>query len=80
MKHLIIILFIAFSIALFAEDTKQVPLNSTEYVYICTGPKSVRYHNKKDCRGLNRCSGKIEKISKADAVKKGRTACKICYK
>ena len=50
------------------------------YVYICTGPKSYRYHSKSDCRGLNSCSGNIEKVTIAKAKSMKRTACKICYK
>ena len=50
------------------------------YVYICTGPKSYRYHSNSDCRGLNNCSASIEKVTLAKAKAMKRTACKICYK
>jgi hypothetical protein len=44
-------------------------------VYICNGPKATKYHLKKDCRGLNRCSTEIEKVSLEAAKKDGRTLC-----
>lgn len=50
------------------------------YVYICTGPKSERYHKTSECRGLERCSKDIKKVTLAYAEEKGRTPCKICYK
>ncbi len=48
-------------------------------VYICTGPQSEAYHKSDDCKGLRRCSGTIEKISKEDAKFIGRRACRFCY-
>ncbi len=48
-------------------------------VYICTGPKSKRYHNDNSCRGLNRCSGSVVQISLNEATAKGRTSCNICF-
>lgn len=53
--------------------------DTAQYVYICNGPASKKYHKAKNCRGLTRCSTATEKISQKEAVKKGRTACKICY-
>ena len=44
-------------------------------VFICKGPKSKRYHYKKDCRGLSRCSTKIYEVSKTEAKDLGRTLC-----
>lgn len=55
------------------------PLQSS-MVYICTGPESKRYHSNSNCRGLNKCSASIEKVTVAKAKSMKRTACKICYK
>lgn len=80
MKLLISLLLLNF--VLLGKNTILTKLESnteTEYVYICNGPKSTKYHSKDNCRGLNNCSTKVTKISKEDAVKKGRIACKICY-
>jgi len=49
------------------------------YVYICTGPQSKKYHKTEKCRGLNKCSGTIKKITLEEAKKINRTPCKICY-
>ncbi len=50
-----------------------------ETVYICTGPKAEVYHSKSNCRGLNRCSGDVRKVTLSKAIEMGRRACKICY-
>ena len=52
---------------------------SGNYVYICTGPKATVYHKTSDCRGLNRCSGSIKKVSEAQAKSMKRRRCQICY-
>ena len=44
-------------------------------VYICNGKYSKKYHLKEDCRGLNNCSTKVEKVTLKDAKDKGRTLC-----
>lgn len=44
-------------------------------VYICNGPSSKKYHLVEDCRGLNNCSTKIEKVTLQQAKDKGRTIC-----
>lgn len=49
-------------------------------VWICNSEKSVAYHSKKDCRGLNNCKHEIKEVTKTDAMNVyGRRACKICY-
>lgn len=52
----------------------------SEGVYVCNGPKSTTYHKYSNCRGLNKCSTSIKKVSKKEAEAMKRTACKICYK
>lgn len=48
---------------------------SEDYVYICKGPKSERYHLKEDCRGLNNCSTDTYKVTLTEAKKLKRTLC-----
>jgi hypothetical protein len=49
------------------------------YVYICDSRGAYAYHSSKDCRGLNRCSHGILKVTLANAVKiYHRKPCKIC--
>jgi hypothetical protein len=53
--------------------------NSNSSVYICTGKTAYSYHNNRSCRGLNRCSAEIQKVSLEYAKSIGRSPCKICY-
>ena len=52
---------------------------ATEKVYVCDSSTSVAYHSKNDCRGLKKCKHEVIYITKPEAVKKGKRACKICY-
>ena len=52
---------------------------SEKMVYICTGPSAYRYHSRSSCRGLNRCSDEIERITISEAHDLGRTPCGYCY-
>lgn len=65
-----------FSTASMANETSQPQEKS---VYICTGPTAKRYHAKKSCSGLKKCSGAIQQISLQKAKNMGRTPCKRCY-
>lgn len=56
------------------------PSCSDSGVYICTGPKAKSYHRKPDCRGLNKCSGKVKCVTLGEARKIGRKECRICYR
>lgn len=61
--------------------TTEAPLqkeNNTN-VYICTGKSAYSYHNKRSCRGLNRCNADIKIVSLEYAKSIGRSPCKICY-
>lgn len=77
-------LFLLFFLLLFIscgnkKNARELNFEDEETVYICTGASSIRYHSLQDCRGLERCSGSIEKVSKSYAESIGRTPCKICY-
>lgn len=50
-----------------------------QIVYICTGPTATVYHKTSRCKGLNRCSGEIKKITLQKAKSMNRRPCKICY-
>ena len=63
-----------------ASRYQSEPSVQEHYVYICTGPESKRYHSNSNCRGLNKCSASIEKVTVAKAKSMKRTACRICYK
>ena len=78
LKTFIAILAVA-TLAAFGSPTSYEAVPSAEYVYICTGPQSKRYHKTKNCKGLDRCSKEVIKVTKAFAEEKGRTPCKGCY-
>lgn len=69
-------LLLSLALSAFAISTS---CKNEETVYICTGPKAEVYHARKNCRGLNRCSGSIKTVSPSKAVQMGRRACKICW-
>lgn len=50
-----------------------------EYVYICTGPYSKKYHKTDNCQWLDNCSEDIERVTVEEAEVMGRTPCKGCY-
>ena len=58
----------------------QTTASGETYVYICTGPKSKRYHKTSECKGLDNCSKDVKKVTLSYAQDIGRTPCKICYK
>lgn len=61
------------SIANFADD------DDNEYVYICTGPYSKKYHKTEYCQWLGSCNEDIERVTLEEAEDMGRTPCKGCY-
>jgi len=55
------------------------PIATSQTVYICKGPNSLRFHSNSNCRGLNSCTTQIYSVSLAEAKNIGRTPCQICY-
>lgn len=75
----IILLISAISIVSL-ESNYAYPKDNAKNIYYCTGPKSKRYHRTKDCKGLKHCSGEIRMSSKTNAINRGLTPCRYCYK
>lgn len=69
MKKSLTILSLFFLLTAFKTKEKEV--------FICTTKSSKKYHLKKDCRGLKKCSSKIKKITQKKAENVGRTICKL---
>ena len=72
---LLAIMVMAFTSA----DMPDARQEAEEYVYICTGPSSKRYHKTERCKGLRKCADDVIRISKSQAINQGKTPCKICY-
>lgn len=70
MKKLLLLLFV--SVLLYS-------CGGNDKVYICNGRHSKSYHKHPDCEGLRRCSTELEKITKQQAIDKGRKPCGYCY-
>ncbi|MCX6351152.1 MAG: hypothetical protein NTX03_04735 [Bacteroidetes bacterium] len=60
-------------------EAKKDAKTSTEVV-CCDSKGSTAYHAKKTCGALGKCKGKMVNMSKKDAEKGGKTACKMCCK
>ena len=78
MKHAILILT-AIVACSFATGEQPTTTQQNQYVYICTGPASKRYHKKQNCRGLSACNGDIIQVTLAYAREHKRTPCGICH-
>lgn len=59
--------------------SNKLRISAEENVYLCNGPSSKVYHRSENCKGLNRCSTQILKVSLSTARNKGRKACRIEY-
>lgn len=75
--------FIAFMLSTTLCDisapAKKAVKETTQIVYVCTGPTASTYHKSNRCSGLNRCSGEIVPVSLSKAKQMGRRPCKKCY-
>lgn len=78
MKKSILLLSIFFiGIMPMSSGTQSFNSEGDKTVYICTGPNAKVYHRTPNCKGLNKCSGSIKKVSLRE-VSRSRRACKIC--
>ncbi|HLU86113.1 MAG TPA: hypothetical protein VKZ44_00050 [Taishania sp.] len=48
--------------------------NNTD-VYICVSPNAKKYHQTKNCSGLQRCTHEIRKVTLKEAKDRGYTNC-----
>jgi len=84
MKRLVVICFSTLLIGICNIKTGATlnPVHTTvvaDSVYICSSTTSYAYHNSIKCKGLNRCTHKIIKVSLKEAVEKyKKQACRIC--
>jgi hypothetical protein len=61
-------------------ECNQLEQNKEQVVYVCTGGSATKYHSHSNCRGLNRCKGKVVSMPISNAKEQGKTPCKICFK
>ena len=78
MKKALLIVTMLISVA-YSSPNKLITNVAVDSVYICVSKTNHKYHDNRDCRGLARCTHEIRKVTKAQAIKVGYGACKICY-
>src|SRR4051812_25883342 len=62
------------------QDFYKINAKGVTYVYVCYSKTLYAYHSTKDCRGLNRCTHEIIKITESDAINTYyKRACKECW-
>ena len=76
MKTLFLFIVLLSTNPIFSTCAQDDP--NTTYVLICKSPTAYAYHSY-ECRGLARCTHKIEKVSLEDAIKLKKKACGYCY-
>jgi len=80
MKKIILVATLLISISV-SQATIVTPFlrPTVDSVFICQSKSAYAYHSF-ECRGLAHCTHTIVKITKAQAIKLGYKACKICYR
>jgi hypothetical protein len=73
------ILLLTFLFSLSVSSTFVAQQQSEQYVLVCTGKYSKKYHSY-NCKGLKKCKGETKKITLSEAKKDGKTQCGYCYK
>lgn len=53
-------------------------IHAPTYAYYCASGNTVKYHSSATCRGLNRCSAEVKKLTLEDAQQR-MAACKLCH-
>lgn len=80
MKTVIVIFSLLINANIYnASPIKHFVKASVDSVYICVSKTGHKYHSNRDCTGLAKCTHEIRKVTKAQAIKMGYSACKICY-
>jgi hypothetical protein len=63
-----------------SRDTRPDSPRSSGQVYICDSQTAKACHAFESCRGLNRCTHAVVKVTKKEAEEEyGREKCQVCY-
>ncbi len=72
-----------YMVAAFAAQSYYAQLEASREennVYICDSQTAKAYHASENCRGLNRCTHEVVKVTKKEAEEEyGRVKCQVCY-
>lgn len=66
MKQVLLLTLLLFCISSFQTEKE---------VYICDSPTALKYHYKSDCKGLEKCTHEVKKISLTEAKALKYTVC-----
>jgi hypothetical protein len=58
--------------------TIQMAFAPPDTVYVCANGSTVVYHVSANCSALKRCMHKVETMTKEEAIKSGKRACRVC--
>lgn len=72
MANRVLFLFL-FSIIFLSSADKTISHPESKKVYICDSASSKKYHLKSNCKGLEKCESEVVKMTKEEAVEKGKT-------
>jgi len=72
MSSRITIILLLLSVILISADSLTRHSESKK-VFICDSESATKYHLKANCKGLEKCDHDVLKITKEEAIKKGKT-------
>ncbi len=76
MKTIVFIIAVLLCCSIYSQEKKDKKQKEEKKVYICNSMTSDRYHYKKNCPGIKRCTDSIIKVSiKKAKASFGRTVC-----
>jgi hypothetical protein len=78
MKKVLFLVVILIGFARMSPVSAAVTKPRTDSVFVCQSKSSYAYHSHL-CSGLKHCKHGIVKMPRAEAIKMGYKACKICY-
>jgi hypothetical protein len=63
-----------------SHDSPAASPREESKVYICDSQTAKAYHSSENCRGPNRCTHAVVKVTKKEAEEEyGRGKCQVCY-
>lgn len=66
-------IILLFSSLLFVSADSFISHSESKKVFICDSESATKYHLKSNCKGLEKCDHEVLKITKEEAIKKGKT-------
>lgn len=61
------------SALLFISADRLINHSESKKVFVCDSENATKYHLKSNCKGLEKCDHDVLKLTKEEAIKKGKT-------